>query len=71
MINFDKPTLGNIFTCVKELENGDILVGGVLDTLQVLNISRNDLTRITRIKPNGSIISNHYYNYKTNDAFNS
>jgi hypothetical protein len=69
--NFDKPeTGGNIFTCLVELPNGNLLVGGGIDTMRVLGLPDNTITRISEFKSNGVLVSNKYYNYKTNAATN-
>jgi len=62
---FDDLTLTNFFTCLSELPNGDIMIGGIIDTLQVLNIPNNCLTRLTKLSSNGTLLSNRYYNYNT------
>jgi hypothetical protein len=59
-------TLGNGFTCLTELKNGDIMVGGWYDTLQHTNQFRNDLIRLAKLKPNGQVSWKKYYDYKTN-----
>jgi hypothetical protein len=64
--NFDKPEYGNIFTSLVELPNGNLLVGGAIDTTFILGLPYNGFVRITEFKPNGTLISNKYYNYKKN-----
>ena len=70
---FDKQGLYNGFSCLNELNNGDLLIAGYYDSLQrVLNGPNNQpgniLTRFTRITSSGTIISNSYYNYKYNNT---
>jgi hypothetical protein len=70
---FDKLGLYNGFTCAIELKNGNLLLGGYLDTLQGVcngpnNQPGNLLPRLTMINKNGAIIWNRYYNYKTNSV---
>jgi hypothetical protein len=68
--NFDKPTLGNIFNCISELPDGNLLVGGIIDTLQQYNINRNNFVRFARFTKNGVLIDKSYYDYKINAAGN-
>lgn len=66
--SFDKLGFINFFTCIKELPNGDLLLTGAIDTLRLLNQNTNCLARLTLLKPNGVLVWNRYYNYKTNAA---
>lgn len=66
MIDFDKTAAYNAFTCLTETNDGNILVGGYFDTLQLQNQNPNLLTRITKMNKNGAVLWKHYYNYKTN-----
>jgi hypothetical protein len=63
-VSFDSPELLNIFTCIKELPNGELLVGGVIDTLSILQ--NWDMIRISKLNSSGTLISQRYYNYKIN-----
>lgn len=68
---FDKLGLHNGFTCVTQLQNEDLLLGGVIDTMQSLcdaptGQPLNILTRLTIVDKNGLIKWNRYYDYKTN-----
>lgn len=63
-ITFDPPSLLNVFTCINEYPNGDILIGGVIDT--VLSLYHKNILRFSRLASNGNILSNRYYNYKSN-----
>lgn len=68
---YDKLGLYNAFTCVTEQKNGDLLIGGYLDTMQgVWNGSNNKpsdfYTRLTIVNKNGQMKWNRYYNYKIN-----
>jgi hypothetical protein len=65
-IDFDKLSVTNAFSCLIELGNGDVMVGGALDTIRLTSPLENDLTRLIRISPNGIIKSKWYYNYKVN-----
>lgn len=62
--NFDSPELLNLFSCINELPNGDLLIGGVIDTLSV--VQNWSLIRISRLNSNGTLISQRYYDYKIN-----
>jgi hypothetical protein len=57
---------GTYFSCVTELNNGDLLMGGHLDTMELHNLPYNCLMRHTKISQNGLLLSNRFYNYKTN-----
>lgn len=68
---FDKLAIYNAFSCVIELTDGDLLLGGYIDTLQgVWNGPNNQpgsvLTRLTRVSKDGNIKWNRYYEYKMN-----
>lgn len=63
---FDTLEFNNAFDCIREYGNGDILIGGGIDTSQLRNLNTNILTRITIIDKNGNLKSNRYYDYKTN-----
>jgi len=70
---FDKQGLHNGFTCAVGLKNGDVLVGGLIDTIYgtingPLNAVTNDLSRLTVINSNGQVKWNRYYDYKKNDS---
>lgn len=65
-VEHDKFTLSNAFTSVVGLPNGDILAAGTIDTLQINNITPNNLVRLTKIAPNGTVTWNKYYDYKVN-----
>jgi len=62
---FDGLRLMNVFSCIRELDNEDLIVGGTIDTLQMLNLPDNWLTRLVKIDKYGSIKSKRYYNYNT------
>lgn len=64
--NFDRLSLTNAFHCIKELPNGDILAGGILDTQQVNNMVTNSFVRLTKFSPTGTKIWNRNYDYKVN-----
>ncbi len=62
--HFDRVSIDNNFRCVYELPNGNIFVGGALDTMEAINKAEvNSLIRYSVIKPDGSLLSNSYYNY--------
>lgn len=63
---FDKLEFVNVFTYINELDNGDMMLGGTIDTLQLFNQTTNALIRLTRINKNGIVKWNKYYNYKFN-----
>lgn len=68
---YDKLGLYNGFSCARELNNGDVLVSGVIDTIHGTpdtpnNIPENSLNRFTIITTNGIIKKSFYYDYKTN-----
>ena len=72
---YDKLGIYNAFSCVTELKNGDLLMGGYIDTLQGVwsgpnNQPGNIFTRLTIADANGNIKWNRYYNYKTNVGLN-
>lgn len=65
---YDKLGLTNGFACATELKNGDILIGGYMDTLQGVYNGPNDqpgnmLTRLTIVDKDGHIKWNRYYDY--------
>ncbi len=66
--NFDRPQLGNIFSSIVELPNGNLLVGGAFDTTRILGLPYNGFTRITEFKTNGALVGSKYYTYKKNAA---
>jgi len=63
---FDSPAAYNTFTCVRELKNGNLLLGGIMDSSMLA--PSNPLTRFTTVDKNGNILSNRYYDYKYNDT---
>ena len=68
---YDKLGLYNQFTCITELKNDNLLIGGVIDTMQSLcdnptNRPLSSLIRLTIVDKNGNIKWNRYYDYKTN-----
>lgn len=63
---FDTLEFYNSFFCLKEKSNGDIVIGGCLDTLENRNMNRNIFARVTTFTKNGNLKSNLYYDYKTN-----
>ncbi len=68
---YDKLGLYNGFSCVRELNNSDLLVSGTIDTIHGTlgtpnNISENSLNRFNIITTNGIIKKSSYYDYKTN-----
>lgn len=64
--NFDKPGQFNLFSAASELPNSDLVFGGCLDTNHALNLTTNNLTRLTHVYNNGSIKWSRYYDYKSN-----
>jgi hypothetical protein len=65
--SYDALLLTNGFTCITELDNGDLLIGGGLDTFQLHNFNPNYFIRLMVLDNNGLIKSRRYYNYKTNN----
>ena len=70
---YDKLGLYNHFTCLTELKNGNILIGGAIDTMQSLcdaptAQALNMLTRLTIVDKDGFIKWNRYYDYKANSS---
>jgi len=51
---------------VRELKNGNLLLGGIMDSSMLA--PSNPLTRFTTVDKNGNILSNRYYDYKYNDT---
>jgi hypothetical protein len=73
---YDKLGLYNAFSCVRELNNGTILISGIIDTIHGTlgtpnNIPENTLQRFTMISQNGIINRSYYYDYKTNGSMES
>jgi hypothetical protein len=62
--NFDRRTFANGFLCGKYLLNGNLLIGGYLDTMEVKGETTDCLFRFTLLDKNGALINNKYYNYK-------
>jgi hypothetical protein len=60
--------LRNSFNCLYELENGDFLIGGDLDTLQIKNITINYYHRLTRLDRNGQLKWEQLYDYRTDTS---
>jgi hypothetical protein len=70
--NFDVPALANTFTGIKELKDGSLLLGGVLDTMVQHNLPRQSYQRITKMTSSGVVTWNRYYNYsKDPSQFNT
>jgi hypothetical protein len=68
MTGIDKPTSDNIFSCLRELKNGEILIGGNIDTMRIINNVPNVYIRLTKVDTNGVVKFNRYYDYKVNEA---
>ena len=68
--NYDRLTLANGFLAVVELPDHNLILSGGFDSLRILNQMQNDLIRLVKVRPNGSIISKRYYDYKTNSPNN-
>jgi hypothetical protein len=54
----------NSFNCVYELENGDLMIGGDLDTFQILNQNPNIYHRLVRVGSNGQLKWSRLYDYR-------
>nr|MBA3683518.1 hypothetical protein [Bacteroidota bacterium] len=63
---FDKTAVTNFFTGITELNNEDLLITGILDTMQQNNLATNCLQRIIRINKNGNLLSTKYFDYSPN-----
>ena len=62
-MSFDDWSFENGFTCIRELPNGDLIVGGGYDTLLNHNILPQSLIRLVCFSPNGIMKWKRYYNY--------
>lgn len=69
-ISFDSPELINTFRTVNELPNGDLLIGGGIDTNRS-SLEKESLVRMSKFNSTGSHIKSWYYNYRTNDPTSS
>ena len=67
-IVLDKPTLANAATCIRENNSGELVVAGVIDTMQINNMATNALVRISKITSSGYLTNQRYYDYKINDS---
>lgn len=67
-VQYDKLTLTNVFSCLVELQNGEVLVGGGIDTMQINNLNTNCLARLTKISSTGQVTWSRNYDYKTNSS---
>jgi len=71
-IQLNQITAVNFSACLRELENGEILVGGTFDTSSLNFGPRNVLIRFTTIDSTGLVKSNRYHNYQySTDTFNN
>lgn len=68
IFSFGKKSKSNNFTCLKELSNGDIVIGGMQDTLHAAIYKHNISMRHVFIRPDGSIKKIRNYNYQYNDT---
>ena len=68
--DFDDLNLGNGFSSVDELPNGDLIFGGGIDT-GAYTVFTNSFQRIAKFNKDGNLIYKKYYNYKTNGATNA
>lgn len=66
-IQFDKLTLGNNFSCLREGSNSEVMIAGVIDTFQIHNKLSNFYLRLTTIDSTGNVIFNRNYDYKTSN----
>lgn len=67
--NFDSPEITNAFTTIRELPNGELIVGGGIDTLSL--VQNWALQRVSIFNQNGIHKRSTYYNYKTNSLSSS
>jgi hypothetical protein len=65
---YGPKTRNNNFTCLYEMENGDLMIGGDLDTFQVLNMAPNQYHRLTQVNPNGQIKWSRLYDYRPENS---
>jgi hypothetical protein len=63
--DFDQSSLTNNFNCLFELGNGDILIGGDLDTTHTKNLDDKYFHRLTKITKDGNVIWNRLYDYSS------
>ncbi|HQQ94388.1 MAG TPA: T9SS type A sorting domain-containing protein [Bacteroidia bacterium] len=63
--DFDSPQVYNIFTCLRELPNGDLVVGGIIDTMSAF--ANSMLHRFAIFNSYGLVKKQRYYSYKSND----
>lgn len=63
---YDKTAVTNFFTSITELNNEDLLITGIIDTMQQNNLPTNCLQRIMRINKHGSLLSTKYFDYSPN-----
>lgn len=56
-------SITNNFNCVYELNNGDLIMGGDLDTLHLKNLPMHHYAQITKIDSAGKIKWNRIYDY--------
>lgn len=56
----------NTFTRIHELDNEDLIVSGLQDTMQQHNLPTNNIQRLTRISKNGVVLWHKYYDYSPN-----
>lgn len=68
--SFDKLVLNNVFSDITELDNGDMMIGGSIDTMILHNLATKSLIRLTGINQNGVVKFNRYYDYKSNSSNN-
>lgn len=61
---YDELSLTNNFSCIYELDNGDMLIGGDLDTTHTKQLTDNYFHRLIKIDKNGNVISKRLYDYR-------
>ena len=67
---YDELSLTNNFSCIYELENGAMLIGGDLDTTHTKQLTDNYFHRLIKIDKNGNVVWKRLYDYSI-DAGNT
>jgi hypothetical protein len=64
----DNLSRKNAFACIREMKNGDLIIGGTYDTASNSGNFDQWLTRLVCMSPSGAIKWKRYYNYWPNVA---
>jgi hypothetical protein len=65
---YGPKTRHNSFNCLYELKNGDVMIGGDLDTFQILNMEPNYYHRLIGVHHNGQVKWSRLYDYRINTS---